>query len=347
MNKDSKQRNVIITVCLWLTILVNLVMTVGFIVEMCDTNLMEDSLGLGFCSMFTFANVLGAILLMRWNKNGLSLITISVVLLSIVYAYVLNLGFIPTIPFIGSIVLLWLILQLRKGGKSAWSQLRSDWDGKHCRHIYQIFAVVELILFVLILIAFGGHKGKQTSPEPTPVLQDTIIVEKENPAKRVSKDSIPTPTSDKTLDTTLNTSNDKSDKEANDKSKQSENKTNPEKSPKKSSSVDDAAKYLDTHNVWDVSEMSQYPDLQNLHKLIQQSLYTCRDRLPSQLVSKSKKLHEISRLLREIEHLAITGDKQTVSRLRKMNHRGISSDKIDPNMIHNNLRKALDEARMY
>lgn len=111
--------------------------------------------------------------------------------------------------------------------------------------------------------------------------------------------------------------------------------------------MDDAAKYLDTHNVWDVSEMSQYPDLQNLHKLIQQSLYTCRDRLPSQLVSKSKKLHEISRLLREIEHLAITGDKQTVSRLRKMNHRGISSDKIDPNMIHNNLRKALDEARMY
>lgn len=179
------------------------------------------------------------------------------------------------------------------------------------------------------------------------MLQDTIIVEKKNPVENVSKDSIATPDSNQTVDSTLNTSNGKSDKEADNKSKQSKDKTNPEKSPKKSSSIDDAAKYLDTHNVRNVSEMSQYPDLQNLYKLMQQSLYTCRDRLPSQLVSKSKKLHEISRLLREIEHLAITGDKQIVSRLKKMTHRGVSSDKIDPNLIQNNLRMALDEARMY
>lgn len=114
MNKDSKRRNVIITVFLWLTILANLAMTVGFIVSMYAANAMEEPLGLGLCSMFTFANVLGAILLMRWNKYGLGLTVVSVSLLSIVYAYVLNLGLIPTIPFFVAIFLLWLILQIKK-----------------------------------------------------------------------------------------------------------------------------------------------------------------------------------------------------------------------------------------
>lgn len=113
MNKDTKQRNVIVTVCLWLTILVNLAMTVGSIVLMYDAKAMEETLGFGLCSMFTFANVLGAILLMRWNKNGIILMAISVILLSIVYGYVLNYWIVESIPFIGAVAFLWLILLIR------------------------------------------------------------------------------------------------------------------------------------------------------------------------------------------------------------------------------------------
>lgn len=271
MSKDNKQRNVIVNVCLWLAILVNLVMTVGFIVSMYNAKLMEETLGLGLCSMFTFANVLGAILLIRWNKNGISLIAISAILFSIVYGYVLNYWVIETIPVIGAVAFLWLILQIRKGGKSAWSQLKSGWDGKHCRHIYQLFAVVELILFVLTLFAFGGTKGKQPKTEPITVLQDTIV-EKKKTAENVSIDSIPVAESSSTENPTIKTPNDKSDIDEVNRPTQNDNKTNPEKSPKKSYSLDDAAKYLDTHKVWTVSEMNQYPELNNLCKLMEQSL---------------------------------------------------------------------------
>lgn len=188
MNAGSKQRNVIITVCLWLAILANLTMTVGFIVTMYDASVMEETLGLGLCSMFTFANILGSILLLRWNKNGLGLIAISVILLSIVYAYVLHLGLISTIPFLAAVFLLWLILQIRKSGKSAWSQLKSGWDSKHCRHIYQVFAVIELILFILTLIAFGNHKGKMRNPDPILISHDTIVNEKQEQLEKILPD---------------------------------------------------------------------------------------------------------------------------------------------------------------
>lgn len=317
MNNDSKQRNVIVTIFLWLTIMANIVMTVSYIVEMYATNAIEETLGLGLCSMFTLTNILGVILLLRWNKYGLGLISVSIILLSIVYAYVLNLGPIPIIPFIGVIVLLCLILQIRKGGKSAWSQLKSGWDSKHCRHIYQIFAAIELILFILTLIAFGDNNGKQLKPEPIPVLCDTIVIEKQNPDHKASIEIL------------------------------DKNRDIPEKSSK-NYSIDDAARYLDTHKVWKESEMSQYPDLRNLNDLMIRSLHTCRDRLPYELTSKSKRLHEISILLRKVEHLTINSDKRLISNLiKKMSHRDISSDELRPYQICESLKEILGEARRY
>lgn len=307
----------------------------------------EEALGLGLCSMFTFANVLGSILLLRWNKNGLGLISVSVILLSIVYSYVLHFWIVETIPFIIAVIFLWLILQIRKGGKSAWSQLKSGWDGKHCRHIYQIFAVMELVLFILTIIAFGGDKGKQQNPEPTPILQDTIVMEKQNPIENVAKDSMPVNDSVKTIRTDT-VSNKKPSLVSPDKKKPEENKATPEKSSQKTYSLDDAAKYLDTHKVWVVSEMKQYPDLRNLSKLMEQSLYTCRNQLPSALVSKSQRLKEISKLLKEIEYrYRGNDDKRIMSRLRSKSHRFVSSDKIEPYQIRNLLREILDEARSY
>lgn len=342
MIKGSKQRNVIITFILWLTILVNIAMTIGFVASMYATKAMDETLGLGLCSMFTFANVLGAILLLRWNKYGLGLIANSVILISIVYAYVLNLGFIPTFPFIGTVVLLFLILQIRKGGKSAWSQLNSGWDTRHCRHIYQIFVVIELILFILTLIAFGDNKSKQPNSEPTIVLHDTIVIKEQNPEENILRDSILVSPSVKSENSCLKTSNDKSDKDINDNQKSISDKVTSEKSPRKSYSIDDAVWYLDTHDVWNVPEMNQYPDLRNLHRLLKLSLYSYRNRLPSKLTSKSKRLREISMMLEKIEYLSINNnDKDIMLELKKRSHRGMSSNTIEPYIICNSLKKVL------
>lgn len=347
MNKDSKQRNVIITVCLWLAILANLAMTVGFIVSMYSTKAMDEALGFGLCSMFTFANVLGAILLLRWNKYGLGLTVVSVSLQSIVYAYVLNLGLIPTIQFIGAVAFLYLILQIRKGGKSAWSQLKSGWDSKHCRHIYQIVAVIELILFILTLFAFGGNKQKHPNPESTTVLQDTIAIEKQR-SKSKSRE-IQSKLQSKSENPDLKTPDDKTDNDgAAGIPKSTGDKATPEKDSKKSYSIDDAARYLDTQNVWNVSEMSHYPDLRNLYMLMERSIYTSRNLLPYGLTSKSTKLREISMLLKEVERRSIKNDNPIrSSRLKRIFHRGISSDKIKPYIVCKSLKEILDEARSH
>lgn len=93
--------------------------------------------------------------------------------------------------------------------------------------------------------------------------------------------------------------------------------------------------------------MNKYPDIRHLDKYLRKSLHSCHDMLPSNLVSKSKRLREISRLLREVEHLSLSNDNRIMSRLRSKSHRGITSDQIEPDIIRNSLRETVDEARIY
>ena len=338
MTTDSKQRNVIITGYLWLVILANLTMTIGFIATMYDASVTEETLGLGLCSMFTFANILGAILLLRWNKTGLGLITISAILLSIVYAYVLNLGLIPTIPFFAAAFLLWLILQMRKRGKSAWSQLKSGWDSKHCRHIYQVFAVIELILFILTLIAFGNHKGRLRNPDSIQLSRDTIVIEKQNTLEKISPDlGI---VSDSLSKTDPNHEN--PNKEIPEKKKTIKNDEPSKKSPPKVYSLEDAARYLDSHDVWRTSEMSQYSEINDLNYQIIRSMREGRYMIS--ISCPSRKLNEIRFLMKEIDRLARESDRDLVRRYLRSSS---SQSQLNPGEVIQSLRRALDHIKMY
>jgi len=80
------------------------------------------------------------------------------------------------------IIIWWAILQIKKNGKSAWSQLESGWDYKHCRHIYQIFSITAIVLFVLTLIAVGQEHNNPyedilSDYEAVEVEEDTVAVE--------------------------------------------------------------------------------------------------------------------------------------------------------------------------
>ena len=338
MNTSSKQRNIIITACLWLAILANLTMTVGFIVTMYGASVMEETLGLGLCSMFTFANILGAILLLRWNKNGLGLITISVILSSIVYVYVLHLRLIQTIPFFVAVFLLWLILQIRKSGKSAWSQFKSGWDSKHCRHIYQVFAVIELILFILTLIAFGNHKDKLRDSDPILLSQDTIVMEKQRPLEKISPDL--STVSDSIPETNPNHIN--SDKAIPPKKKTIENNEPRKKNPQKAYSSDDAARYLDSHDVWKLSEMSQYPQIHDLNYQIIRSMREGRYMIS--ISCPSRKLNEICMLMKEIDRLTRESDSDLV---RKYLRSSSNQSQLNPYEVIQSLRRALHHIKMY
>lgn len=131
-------------------------MTIFYAVSMFNINSGEMALGFGLCSIFGVVNVLSAILLLRWNKIGFYMMVVSSIMAIIVNICVLKMEPVAMVGSLFAIVIWWAILQMKKDGVSAWSQLQSGWDGKHCRHLYQLFAAIGVILFILTLIAFGN-----------------------------------------------------------------------------------------------------------------------------------------------------------------------------------------------
>jgi hypothetical protein len=180
MENNLKQRNGCITAWLWVAIIANIGMAIFYAVSMFSAYSTEMALGFGICSIFGVINVLGAILLMRWNKTGFYLFLASSLICEVVNVFVLKMSAATAISSVFAIVIWWAILQTKKDGVSAWSQLETGWDYKHTRHLYQVFSVVGIALFVLTLIAVGmEHKNPYANilSDDSYLDEDTIAVE--------------------------------------------------------------------------------------------------------------------------------------------------------------------------
>ena len=159
----QKQRHGCVTWWLWFAIIVNFVVAIIYSVAMFDVADSGLALGSGLLSMLGVLNVLGSILLMRWNKTGFWLFLSSSLLGVVINIGVLNLNPAASLYSLVSILVWWGVLQIRKNGASAWSLMDKGWDYKHCRHLYQVFAGVIILLFVLSLVAFGVANRKSGS----------------------------------------------------------------------------------------------------------------------------------------------------------------------------------------
>lgn len=177
MENELKQRNGCITFWLWLVILSNIAITIFYAVGMFGADGSGDALGFGLCSILGLVNVLSAIQLLRWNKVGFYMMVVSSILAMIVNVSVLNMEPVAVASSLVAIVIWWAILQMKKDGESAWSQLESGWDVAHNRHLYQLFAILAAILLVLTLIAYGnaGSSGKD-DPGTTAVEEEEEFV---------------------------------------------------------------------------------------------------------------------------------------------------------------------------
>jgi len=313
MADNKNKHNGIVSGCLWIGILGYLSISISYIVTMYGDYTSSTILGLGLCSMLALADTLGVLMLLRWSKNGFYLLVLSAALSVVVNLSVLRLGLLPSLYFLIVSAIWFIILQLRSGGKSVWSQLKNGWDSKHCRHIYQLFAIVEVILFVLTLLVFGNRaessegspikKDEQVKTEPQPLPPSPIKSTKDVDSTQESSTKTPTHTKLPPIE-----SEKASQKKFEKPSKESVKENKKAKDDKaKSSSYDlnAAVKYLDTHGVWKESEMSKYDDLKNLNRQLILSLHKGHSLLPHELCGKSKRLQEIERLLREYGHLRI------------------------------------------
>lgn len=173
MENELKQRNGCISFWLWIAIIANIAMVVYYAVTMFSAYSSEAALGLGLCSIFGAVNVLSCILLLRWNKIGFYMMAFSSILAIVVNICVLKMATVAMIGSLFGILIWWAILQMKKDGVSAWSQLQSGWDSKHCRHLYQLFGAIGVILFILTMIAFGNANGSDDDSQ----YEDVEVVE--------------------------------------------------------------------------------------------------------------------------------------------------------------------------
>lgn len=152
MNK-TKQRNRFVTAWLWLILAVNLITSICNIVLLFGKTSVEVVIWSGLGVIISIIAALSAALLLKWNKLGFILFTASTLIYSLIGQFYIwesiLLTFINFIP----ILFLWLVLHLRKNGKSAWSLLKGGVDYRHCRHIYQLFSGLIAISIVCTLIA--------------------------------------------------------------------------------------------------------------------------------------------------------------------------------------------------
>lgn len=159
---ELKQRHGCVTFWLWLVILANLGMALYYSVDMFNAYSSNMSLGLGLLAIIGVSNVLGAILLMRWNKRGFHLLLFGCLIGIIINLGILNLGIQTIFTSLFSVLIWWAILQIRKNGTSAWKLMNGGWDYKHCRHLYQVF--IGIIIIILVLTAIAASENKNSNP---------------------------------------------------------------------------------------------------------------------------------------------------------------------------------------
>lgn len=309
MPENNNKRSGFVSVCLWFGILGYLTITVSYIVTMYGESFPNTILGLGLCSMLALADALGVLLLLRWSKNGLYLLFLLAALSAVVNLSVLRLDLLPSLYFLIASAIWFVVLQLRSGCKSVWSQLKNGWDSKHCRHIYQLFAIVEVILFVLTLIAYGNRsestegptipKDEQVKSEPQPLPTSPIKSAEDVDSTQVSSTKTPSDTELTPIESKKE-SRKENEKNPNNQVKES-NASKNDKQEHSSYDLTAAARYLDTHDVWKESEMSKYDDLKDLNRQIIMSVLRGRPKISRNLCHKSKRLQRLEKLLMEYD----------------------------------------------
>lgn len=167
---SGKERNGCITAWLWLAIITNLVLAVYCAISMFSAYTGRLAWALGIGSVLSVVNILGAVMLMRWNKIGFYILTVSAVLSIGVNMMMLGSNPVELVGSVVAILIWWAILQVKKNGESAWSQMESGWDVAHCRHLYQVFCGIIVLLIALTALAASKNSGE------SPVEKDDIEI---------------------------------------------------------------------------------------------------------------------------------------------------------------------------
>lgn len=180
---QKAERHGCVSAWLWVALVANAILVVLYGLAMFGMDTREDALGIGLCSIGASVNVLSSILLLKWYKPGFYMMAVCSVIAIAINILVLNMEPYVMIGSLFAVVVWWAILQTKKNGVSAWSQLNSGWGGKNNRTLYWIFGGIIALLFILTLVAFknAGNSEADTDWEEEiaeVVVDDDIVYEK-------------------------------------------------------------------------------------------------------------------------------------------------------------------------
>ena len=125
MNNDLKQRHGCVTFWLWLVLIVNAGFTLQYLVTLVGADPQLPVLAVSLLALLGACNVCAALLLLRWNKMGFYLFICSSLAALVVNVTMLDLHPVQSATSLFGIAIWWGVLQIRRGGVSAWSQMES------------------------------------------------------------------------------------------------------------------------------------------------------------------------------------------------------------------------------
>lgn len=175
---ETKQRHGCVNAWLWLVIAVNFAFCVYYAIHMFSVWSNSHVWGFGLLSILALGNVLGAILLMRWNKCGFYLFIVCSIITAIVNAGILDLGAYSGIQGLVAILIWWGILHIKKDGVPAWKLMNGGWDYKHCRHLYQFFGIIAggLLIATIAASTTNSNTAGDSEDEYYKEVADTVAV---------------------------------------------------------------------------------------------------------------------------------------------------------------------------
>lgn len=125
MNNDLKQRHGCVTFWLWLVLILNAGFTLQYLVSLADADPLLPVPTVSLLALLGACNVYAALLLLRWNKTGFFLFIFSSLAALVINMTLLDLHPVQSLSSLVGIAIWWGVLQIRRDGHSAWSQMES------------------------------------------------------------------------------------------------------------------------------------------------------------------------------------------------------------------------------
>lgn len=160
-----KKMNGFVTFMLCLAMVANALRSVEDAVHMYNQYTGVMALRYGFNCLIAVVNLFGSFLLLRWNKTGFYLFVVSAFLATAYNIHMTETYSFMTFQPLCVLVILWVILQIKKEGKSAWSQLQTRYNDKESRYTFLIFGAVIVILFFMTIAAFNNAGTSMAPPD--------------------------------------------------------------------------------------------------------------------------------------------------------------------------------------